>query len=85
MQSKRHSRIEVILNMMTGMVLAFSISQLAHWLSPTIREYIWKDFVWEITGQSNLVMTTVLTIVSYFRGMFWRRYFNRLAHKEHTR
>lgn len=82
-QSKRHSRIEIITNILTGMVVAFAISQLAHWLEPTIQKYIWAGFEWKLNSSSNLVMTTILTVVSYARGMFWRRFFNRLQSKSY--
>lgn len=77
MQSKRHSIIESCANVMSGILIAFTISQLAHWFEPQIKAHIWKGFEWHISVGSNIIMTITLTIVSIFRGYAWRRHFNR--------
>ncbi len=77
-QSKKLSGLEACLNTFSGMVIAFSISQLACILTPTIQKYISKDFVWDINYKSNIVITIILTIVSVGRSYVWRRYFNKL-------
>ena len=79
MQSKRHSIIESCSNVFSGMVIAFTISQLAHWFEPQIQKYIWSGFEWHISISSNILMTLILTVVSILRGYAWRRYFNRKA------
>jgi len=75
-QSRRHSLIEAMLNVFSGMIVAFSICQLAHYFENEIQEYIWQDFVWNVSFSSNLAMTAVLTIISMIRGYIWRRVFN---------
>lgn len=77
-QSKRHSMLEAATNVLSGMLIALTISQLAHVFEPQIQKYIWKDFVWKLTLSSNIVMTTTLTVVSVARGYVWRRYFNKI-------
>lgn len=81
MQSKRHSLIESCANVTSGIVIAFGISQLAHWFEPQIKAYIWSGFEWHISAGSNAVMTLVLTIISVLRGYAWRRHFNRRQHE----
>lgn len=84
MQTKRQSLIETILNVFSGMVIGFSISQLAHVLAPYIQQYIWSGFVWKLSAGSNAVMTVVLTAVSVMRSYCWRRYFNHKHAKMHA-
>ncbi len=76
MQTRRQSVTESCLNVLSGMVIAFFISQLAHWCEPQIQKYIWKEFTWSISTGSNIVMTTILTMISVARGYAWRRHFN---------
>jgi len=76
MQSKRHSLAESCMNVASGMIIAFAVSQLAHTFQHEIQEYIWKGFEWNISAGSNAVMTTVFTIISIVRGYAWRRHFN---------
>lgn len=64
------------------MVIAFAISQLAHWFEPQIQKYVWKGFEWHISVGSNAVMTTVLTVISVIRGYAWRRHFNNRSNDE---
>lgn len=82
MQTKRHSIIESCTNVASGMVIAFAISQLAHWWEPQIQKYVWKGFEWHISAGSNLAMTILLTIISVLRGYAWRRHFNAKQLKE---
>lgn len=77
MQSKKHSIIEATVNVLSGMIIAFIISQLFHEYQAEVQKYIWSGFEWNITAGSNVVMTVVLTIVSVIRGYIWRRYFNK--------
>ena len=65
MQTKRHSIIESCLNVASGMVIAFIISQLAHLYEQDIQKYIWSGFVWKISAGSNIIMTIIFTIVSF--------------------
>ena len=76
-QSKRHSVFEALLNVFTGMVVGFSLSQTAAWLEPEIQKYIWSGFVWHLSTGSNVVMTSILTVFSIARSYIWRRIFNR--------
>lgn len=77
-QTKRHSILEALVNVIVGMVIAFTISQLAHYFEPEIQHYIWNKFVWKLSAESNLIMTCVLTILSLARGYIVRRIFNKL-------
>lgn len=76
-QTKRQSMIEASLNVFSGMVIAFTISQLAHWFEPQIQKYLWKGFEWNLSVGSNAIMTTLFTVISVVRGYAWRRYFNK--------
>lgn len=75
-QSKHYSLIEATVNVLLGMVIAFTISQLAHHYEYEIQKYIWSGFVWKLSAESNLIMTTILTIFSFARGYIVRRLFN---------
>lgn len=77
-QSKRHSVIEALLNVGSGMVIAFTISQLGHFYQDEIRKYIWPSFTWNLSLESNAVMTGLLTVASMIRGYVWRRIFNKI-------
>lgn len=76
MQTRRHSLTESTLNVFSGILIAFALSQLAHEYQHEIQKHIWKGFTWEISAGSNVAMTTVFTLVSIVRGYFWRRHFN---------
>jgi len=76
MQSNRHSIIESIVNVASGMAIAFIISQLAYYLEPQIQKYLWSGFEWKISAGSNLIMTVIFTVISVIRGYAWRRHFN---------
>ena len=76
-QSRKHSMFEAILNVFSGMVLAFSISQLFCYFERDIQMYIYSDFHWQVAAMSNVIVTCILTVVSMVRGYFWRRLFNR--------
>ncbi len=76
MQTKRHSLLESCMNVISGMAIAFTLSQVAHEFQAGIRDYIWSGFEWNISAGTNIVMTIILTIVSVVRGYMWRRYFN---------
>ncbi len=77
MQSKLHSFLETAANIISGMIIAFVISQIAAHFELEIRQYIWAGFEWKVSAGSNIVMTVILTIVSMGRGYSWRRYFNK--------
>lgn len=67
-QSQYYSLLEAIINIMSGMVIAFSVTQFI--AVPLLGISI-------SVGQ-NIVLTAVLTIVSIIRAYFWRRAFNML-------
>ena len=77
MQTRTSSLIEASANVVSGMVIAFLISQLAAHFEPEIQRYIWKGFEWKVSASSNMFMTILLTAVSMWRGYSWRRYFNK--------
>lgn len=78
-QSRKHSIIESISNVASGMIIAFGISQLAHYYQEQIQLYIWSGFIWNLSAGSNAIMTTILTVISVIRGYFWRRAFNNIT------
>lgn len=75
-QSRSQSMVEASFNTISGMAIAFIVSQIAHILAPDIREYIWSGFTWNVSFGSNIIMTIILTGVSICRSYYWRRYFN---------
>lgn len=77
-QSKRHSALEAIVNVVLGMIIGFSVSQMAHVYEAQIQTYIWTGFTWKLSASSNLLMTIVLTILSLARGYICRRIFNNI-------
>lgn len=81
-QTKKHSIIESCANVLSGILISFGLSQIAHWFEPQIQAYIWSGFEWKISVGSNVIMTVVLTVVSIIRGYVWRRHFNRRASHE---
>lgn len=84
-QSKRHSLFEALTNVMSGMVIAFAVSQLAHHYQDEIREYIWEGFTWQLSVSSNIIMTIVLTVISVIRGYIWRRIFNKIQRNSYEK
>lgn len=76
-QNKRHSVVEALVNTFTGMIVGFTVSQLAHFYQAEIQHYIWSGFVWNLSVKSNMLMTCILTMCSIIRGYIWRRIFNR--------
>lgn len=65
------------MNVASGMIIAFTLSQLAHIFEPEIQQYIWSGFEWKISAGSNVIMTVIFTVVSVCRGYAWRRHFNK--------
>ena len=84
-QSKRHSIIEAVCNVGSGMLLAFAISQAAYFGADWIQQHIWSGFVWKLSAGSNAIMTCILTIVSVIRGYIWRRSFNKIQMKQYEK
>lgn len=76
-QKKKHSLAEAVANTASGMLIAFSISQLATSLSPFI-----PGFHWSVSVSDNIVMTIILTVVSVVRSYYWRRLFNSVTIKD---
>lgn len=70
-QSKKESLIEAVVNVSSGMVLAFLVIQFI--LVPLL------DVT--LPPSENVIMTIVLTIVSMARGYLWRRFFATGLHK----
>ena len=81
-QTKWMTATEALLNVGSGMFIAFSISQLAVMYQATIQYYLWEGFQWQVSLGSNIVMTAVFTAVSVIRGYLWRRVFNHHHAKE---
>lgn len=77
-QSKKHSILEITTNVVLGIVIGFTLSQLAHEYEAQIRHYIWAGFTWNLSASSNMLMTLILTSFSLIRGYIVRRVFNTL-------
>lgn len=71
-QSKLESIIEQIVNVSSGMFIAYFTMQL--FLAPMLGIHI--------SPHENIIVTLVLTVVSVLRGYMWRRFFNRKLYKE---
>jgi hypothetical protein len=80
MQTRRQSLIEAIVNIISGMVISFSISFLFTILSPYIALYLYSGFSFHTSIAGNIIVTITLTVVSIIRSYFWRRYFNKKHH-----
>lgn len=70
-QSRIESLLETIVNIGTGMVIAYCTMQFI--LAPAL------DI--EITYGENVVVTIALTVVSITRSYLWRRFFAKGLHK----
>lgn len=77
MQTKRHSALEAFTNTVIGIFLALGCSQLFHIFEHDIQLYIWQGFTWNISLESNIIVTLILTVVSVLRGYIIRRIFNK--------
>jgi hypothetical protein len=67
MQNKRHSLLESALNIFSGSFIAYSLTQAGSWAG-----------LWSISPGGNLLLTSVLTVVSLLRSYLWRRIFNKV-------
>lgn len=76
-QTKWMTALEAVMNVGSGMLIAFGISQLAAHQQEFIQAWIWSGFHWNISPSSNMAMTVVLTVVSVIRGYCWRRIFDK--------
>lgn len=65
-QSRKHSAMEAICNVGSGMLIAWCMMQFV--LAPALNI--------NITPSENGIVTIVLTVVSMARGYLWRRLFN---------
>jgi hypothetical protein len=71
-QSKIESLIEQTCNMASGFILAALVW--AWCVAPAIRRG------W-ITIDDPIIITIIFTVVSFGRGLFWRRFFNAGLHR----
>lgn len=69
-QSRLESLLEAVLNVGSGMILAFVLMQIV--LAPLIGI--------EISISQNVTLTSILTAVSVLRGYVWRRFFANNMH-----
>ena len=67
MQTRKHSAIEQVINIVAGILISFLIQL---WIYPLLNI--------PVTINQNLFITLVFTIVSFIRGYFIRRLFNKL-------
>lgn len=70
-QSKIESLVEQLVNIGSGMIIAFAVMELV--LAPILGI--------GITPMQNVWTTIVLTVVSVIRSYFWRRFFNKRLYK----
>jgi hypothetical protein len=66
-QSKKHSLIESIINVMIGMIISFLIQLV---LYPMLNI--------PVTFSQNIIITLVFFIASFIRGYLIRRFFNKI-------
>ena len=71
MQSKKSSLIESTLNIVSGSCIAFTVTQLGSIVD-----------LWNISPSKNLLLTFILTVISFIRSYFWRRIFNKKANND---
>ncbi len=71
-QSKMCSVVEQSFNMASGFILAALCW--AYVVAPMIR----VDW---ITIDNPIIITVIFTVVSFIRGLFWRRFFNNIGDK----
>ena len=76
-QSKKQSLYESCINIFSGMIIGFFISETAYLCQHQIQHYIWGGFIWNLSIGSNLLMSCVFTLASVIRSYTWRRYFNK--------
>lgn len=67
MQTRKHSAIEQVINIVAGILISFLIQL---WIYPLLNI--------PVTINQNLFITLVFTIASFIRGYFIRRLFNKL-------
>ena len=67
-QSKLSSICEAVLNVGSGMIIAFCVTQT---LAPGLGI--------NLPYKANMILTSILTVVSVLRGYMWRRWFNSRA------
>jgi len=72
MQNKKHSLLESSLNILSGSVIAYTVTQLGSFVG-----------MWDISPGKNLLLTSILTVVSLGRSYLWRRVFNKMHVKRH--
>lgn len=65
MQSRISSLIEVILNTISGFIVAYLSAML-----------VYPMFGFNVTAEQNFYITLIFTFVSIVRGYIWRRIFN---------
>ena len=67
MQSKKHSTIESLTNTIVGLLTSFAIQLVIYPLLSI-----------PVTLNQNIIITVVFFVVSFLRGYFIRRVFNRI-------
>ncbi len=77
-QSKLMSWIESLSNILSGVVIAFTLSQGFSYFAPFIATYLYSGFHWDVGFGSNVIVTITLTVVSIVRSYLWRRAFNKI-------
>ncbi len=82
MSTKRYKNrlralIEAVANVISGFLLSIALIQTGNLSEPYIQKYLYSNFIWSMSIQSNLILSTALTIMSLVRQYFWRRYFHK--------
>jgi hypothetical protein len=69
MQTKKHSALESLINIIVGLITSF-----------VIQLYLYPLLNIPVTINQNIIITFVFFIVSFVRGYVIRRIFNKLNH-----
>lgn len=65
-QSRKHSMLEAIINVVVGFSINFLLNML-----------VFPLFGWEISAAQNIALGVIYTVISIVRGYSLRRVFNR--------
>ena len=70
MQTRKNSLLEALVNILSGAILAFIVSQSLVISSPLIAKYLITGFHFELSMGDNIFVTFVLTCVSIFVAIY---------------
>lgn len=70
-QSRKASMVEAVANMLSGMLVSYLAGLV-----------IYPMLGWQVSPSTNFLAVFLFTILSLIRSYLWRRFFNKLTHKE---